>query len=127
MYYRAGINSILMYYRAGIDSILHVLQGWYWRDCSKPCVQGQVENDDCVCEPCYSGAACDMECSLHGSCINDTCHCLTLSAGKALRQHSLPIHQPCIAICFKEDSHFCIDNHGSSFLTRFPFKISNAK
>lgn len=45
-------------------------------DCSKACVHGSVEdNTRCLCNPCYAGADCDLECSGEGVCNNGTCEC----------------------------------------------------
>ena len=46
--------------------------------CQLPCING-VESPPfsqiCVCDPCYSGAGCDVECSYNGNCTNGTCVC----------------------------------------------------
>ena len=62
----------------------HILQGWYSEDCSKPCVHGYVNsaNDFCHCDSCYTGAYCELECSGHGDCVNETCDCFTTEPGE---------------------------------------------
>ena len=59
--------------------------GYMGRGCELKCVYGNVSTSldssgeeivyRCVCDKCYSGIACDEECSLHGNCSNGTCSC----------------------------------------------------
>lgn len=50
-------------------------------DCSKPCVHGKVDGTSCVCDPCYAGAGCELECSGNGQCVNKTCDCYSTVIG----------------------------------------------
>lgn len=55
------------------------------RGCELRCANGNVSitvnkktgelSYSCICDPCYSGVACDRECSLNGNCSNQTCTC----------------------------------------------------
>lgn len=62
------------------------LQGWMGEDCSKPCVHGKVDGASCVCDPCYTGAGCELECSGNGRCVNDTCDCFSTVIGTNCHQ-----------------------------------------
>lgn len=55
-------------------------------DCSKPCVHGKVDGPSCVCDPCYTGAGCELECSGNGRCVNDTCDCFSTVIGTNCHQ-----------------------------------------
>lgn len=65
------------------------LQGWMGEDCSKPCVHGKVDGASCVCDPCYTGAGCELECSGNGRCVNDTCDCFSTVIGTNCHQKKL--------------------------------------
>ena len=46
--------------------------------CELPCIYGREDPPSsaiCKCEVCYSGSACDIECSMHGTCDNNSCSC----------------------------------------------------
>ncbi|XP_033745589.1 uncharacterized protein LOC117331103 [Pecten maximus] len=54
-------------------------EDWMTFDCSKPCVHGnKTDNIRCTCDPCYTGAGCDLECSGKGVCDNGVCNCTRL-------------------------------------------------
>lgn len=43
--------------------------------CDKKCENGKVDNGTCVCDPCYSGQTCSLECTGNGQCNNGICLC----------------------------------------------------
>lgn len=45
------------------------------RNCSQQCAHGRIQNGACVCDPCYNGQACDLECSRNGICTVGQCQC----------------------------------------------------
>ena len=59
--------------------------GYMGRGCEFQCVRGNVsitvnnangeQTSSCVCDKCYSGVACNQECSLHGNCSDGKCTC----------------------------------------------------
>ena len=66
--------------------------------CDQSCIHG---NEDmarrgvCVCDPCYQGFACDMLCSGHGSCANNSCKCNQGWKGRYCNQVDCPGEPDC--------------------------------
>ena len=55
------------------------IYGWMGPECNDPCTHGiQVPKDSgfCECEPCWTGAGCNSECSGNGVCDETGQHCL---------------------------------------------------
>lgn len=59
------------------DNMPDMFQKSYGHDCSKRCEHGEVVNEECYCDPCYSSASCDLLCSDNGECDPEThtCYC----------------------------------------------------
>lgn len=51
------------------------MKGWMGPACNDPCVHGHPENGRCVCDQCYTGSGCQLECSGHGECVSGKCIC----------------------------------------------------
>ncbi|KAK3101710.1 hypothetical protein FSP39_005732 [Pinctada imbricata] len=59
--------------------------GWMGDDCGKPCIHGWPDSSHfCHCDPCYTGAGCELECSGNGICGNESkCDCFTTQVGNS--------------------------------------------
>lgn len=57
------------------------LQGWMGEDCFKLCIYGKVDGVFCVCDFCYTGVGCELECFGNGCCVNNICDCFFIVIG----------------------------------------------
>ena len=54
------------------------IPGWMGPACEDLCTHGKqvpMDSGNCVCDPCYTGRGCNVECTGHGTCVNDICQC----------------------------------------------------
>lgn len=50
-------------------------------DCFKLCIYGKVDGVFCVCDVCYTGVGCELECFGNGRCVNNICDCFFIVIG----------------------------------------------
>lgn len=46
--------------------------------CEDPCTNGTqvpMDSGNCVCDPCFTGRGCNVECTGHGICVGNKCQC----------------------------------------------------
>lgn len=46
--------------------------------CEDVCTNGTqvpMNSGNCACDPCFTGRGCNVECTGHGICVGNSCHC----------------------------------------------------
>ena len=54
------------------------IAGWMGPACEDPCTNGTqvpMDSGNCVCDPCFTGRGCNVECTGHGICVGNKCQC----------------------------------------------------
>ncbi|PIK61111.1 hypothetical protein BSL78_01936 [Apostichopus japonicus] len=93
-------------------------EGWIGPACNVECIQGTQDPDYpslCVCEPCYSGDKCDIQCSGQGSCIDSACVCESNYKGDDCSELNCPGEPDCLergSCVLRDDTALCLCGAG---------------
>ena len=90
------------------------------RACELPCIHGKEEplnSGKCKCDSCFTGQACDLECSGHGTCANNSCVCQKGWRGNLCELSDCPGDPDCSqrGVCIRASDNVlpeCLCNQG---------------